>query len=101
MRGPRQAATSASSRSTGLLGEADADDAALALDDEQRADRGVQAGVEGVDESLAHGGGGDRSRAGGGQAHAGIPWVRRVRMAVETRWRAATAEQPRRSAMPS
>ena len=61
----------------------------------------AQAGVDGVGEPLAHGGGGDRVEQAGGKAHAGIPWVRRVRMAVETRWRAATAEQPRRAAMPS
>jgi hypothetical protein len=85
----------------GLLSEADAHDAVLALDDGERADRRVHAGVDGVGEALADRRGCDRLEQVGGQAHAGIPWVRRVRMAVETRWRAATGEQPSRLAMSS
>ena len=38
--------------------EGDPEHAALALDDEQRADRGAQRGVDGVGEALLHGGGG-------------------------------------------
>ena len=76
-------------------------DAALALHDQQLPDRRLEAGVDGVGEPLAHGGGGDRVEQFGGEGHAAIPWLRRVRMAVETRWRAATGEQPSRAAMRS
>ena len=88
-------------RVDGLPGEPDAHHAALALHDQELPDRRVEARVDGVGETLAHGGGGDRVQQAGGKGHAGIPWVRRVRIAVETRWRAATAEQPSRAAMPS
>ena len=101
IRGPRCAGDLREQRVVGLLGEADAHDAALALHDQELPDRRVEAGVDGVGEALAHGGGGDRVQQAGGKGHAGIPWVRRVRIAVETRWRAATAEQPRRAAMQS
>ena len=53
-----------------------------------------QAGVDGVGEPLAHGGGGELVEQGGGEGHVGSSWARRVRRAVETRWRAATTEQP-------
>jgi hypothetical protein len=95
MRGPSRPATCASSASSG------SSEALVALDDEQRAERGVQMGVDGVGQSLAHGGGGDRLEQAGGKGHAAIPWVRRVRMAVETRCRAATVDVPSRCAMES
>ena len=72
-----------------------------ALDDEQAADRSAQAGEHGVDEALPHGGGSDGLEQGVGQrGHAGS-LSRSVRMADDTRWRAATAEMPSRSAMAS
>ena len=46
MRGPSAAATPASSAVLGLLLEADADDAVRALDDQQAADRGAEAGED-------------------------------------------------------
>ena len=85
----------------GLLLEADADDAALALDDEQAPDRRLEAGEEGVGEPLAHRGGGDGLEQGVRERGHAASLSRRVRTAVDTRWRAATAEIPRRSAMPS
>ena len=101
MRGPRWPATSASTWSSGSSSKPDADDAALALDDEQAADRRAQAGEHGVDEALAHGGGGDGLEQGVGERGHAASLSRRVRTAVDTRWRAATAEMPSRSAMPS
>ena len=85
----------------GLVLEADAHHAARALDDEQATDRRAQAGENGVGEALAHGGGGDGLEQGVGERGHAAALSRRVRTAVDTRWRAATAEMPSRSAMPS
>ena len=84
----------------GLLGEGDPDEALGPLDDQQPAERRVQAGEDGVGEPFAHRGGGDglEQRLGQG-GHAKLS--RRVRTAVETRWRAATVEQPSSVAIPS
>ncbi len=101
MRGPSRAATSASSAVLGLVLEAHPHDAAGALDDEQAADRRGEPGEHGVGEALAHRGGGDGLEQGVGQGGHAASLSRRVRMAVDTRWRAATAEMPSRSAMPS
>ena len=101
MRGPSRAATPASSSSSGSSSKPMRTMPARALDDEQAADRGAQAGEDGVGEALADGGGGDGLQQGVGQGSHAACLSRRVRTAVETRWRAATAEQPRRSAIPS
>ena len=85
----------------GLLLEADADDAARALDDQQAAERGVQAGEDAVGEAFADGGGGDGLQQGFGQGSHAACLSRRVRTAVETRWRAASGEQPSALAMRS
>ena len=101
IRGPSRAATSASTRSSGSSSKPDAHDAALALDDEQAADRRAQAGEDGVGEALAHRGGGDGLEQGVGKRGHAAALSRRVRTAVDTRWRAAAEEMPSRSAMPS
>ncbi len=85
----------------GLLLEAHADHAVRALDDEQAADRRAQPGEDGVGEALAHRGGGDGLEQGFGQGGHAASLSRRVRTAVDTRWRAATEEMPSAPAMPS
>ena len=85
----------------GLLLEAHADDAVLALDDEQAADRGAQTGEHGVDEALPHGGGSDGLEQGVRKRGHAASLSRSVRTADDTRWRAAAAEMSSRSAMPS
>ena len=88
-------------RVEGVLLEAHAEDAAGALDDRERADRRLQARVDGIGEPLGHGRGGDAVEQVLGEGHAAAPWERRVRMAVETRWRAAWGEMPRTCATPA
>ncbi len=68
-RGPTRAATSASRTSSACAGEADAQHARVALDEQQRADRGRQSREDGVGEALAHGGGGDPVEQRGGEGH--------------------------------
>ena len=101
MRGPRRPATSASTWSSGSSSKPTRTMPCVALDDEQAADRGAQAGEDGVGEALAHGGGGDGLEQGVGERGHAASLSRSVRTAVDTRWRAATAEMPSRSAMPS
>ena len=81
--------------------ERDPEDAARALDDHERADRGLERGVDGVGEALAHGGGGEPVEEGVGQGSHGVTLSRRVRTAVDTRWRAASGEVPSSTAMRS
>ena len=79
----------------GLALEGDPQHAARALDDEQRADRGLERRVDGVGEALLHGGGGQAVKELLGQGGHAVTRSRRVRTAVETRWRAASGEVPR------
>ena len=83
----------------GLLLEGDTDDPARPLDDQETADRSVETGEDRVGESLADGGGGDGFEQGIGQGSHAACLSRRLRTAVETRWRAASGEQPSRPAM--
>ena len=57
---------------------------------------GGQPGKDGVGEALAHRGGGDGLEQGFGQGGHATSLSRRVRTAVDTRWRAATAEDAQR-----
>ncbi len=84
-----------------FAGEGDPHDAGRPLDHQQTADRGAQAGEDGVGEAHAHGGGGDGLEQGVGERGHAAALSRRVRTAVDTRWRAATVEMPSRSPMPS
>jgi hypothetical protein len=74
----------------GLLLEGDTDDPARPLDDQETADRSVETGEDRVGESLADGGGGDGFEQGIGQGSHAACLSRRLRTAVETRWRAAS-----------
>ena len=87
-----------------LLGEGDAADAGVALDEDQAAEMRVDVRVDGVDEALGDGRRGEalEERGAGGfgvGGHASL-FLRDLR-AEETRWRAASGEQSRRSAMAS
>ena len=81
--------------------EGDPEHAVLALHDHERADRGLQRGVDGIGEPLAHGGGGEPVEEGVGQGSHAVTLSLRVRTAVDTRWRAASGEVPSASAMRS
>ena len=86
-------------RVLGLFGEADAADAARPLDDHQAPDRGGEAGEERVGEPLRQRGGGQGvEQAVGKRDHAGESSFLKDRTATETRWRAASGEQPRAQA---
>ena len=81
--------------------EGDPQHAALALDDDERADRGLERGVDGVGEALLHGGGGQAVEELLGQGGHAVTLSRRVRTAVDTRWRAASGECSSAAAMRS
>ena len=101
IRGPTPAATRASVRVQRLALEGDPEHAVRALDDHERADRGGEGGVDGIGQALAHGGGGEPVEEGVGQGSHAVTLSRRVRTAVDTRWRAASGEVPSSTAMRS
>jgi hypothetical protein len=81
--------------------EGDPEHAVGPLDDHERADRGRERGVDGVGKALGHGGRGEPVEEGIGQGSHGATLSRRVRTAVDTRWRAASGEVPSSTAMRS
>ena len=101
IRGPTPAATRASVWSSGSPSKAIRSTPLRALDDHERADRGRERGVDGIGEALAHGGGGEPVEEGVGQGSHAETLSRRVRTAVDTRWRAASGEVPSATAMRS
>ena len=90
-------------RVLGLLGEADPADAAGALHHQEAADGGVGVAVDRVGQALRDRGGAQPLEHGVGKSlgTGHVILALRVRTAPDTRWRAASGEQPRRRAMSS
>ena len=101
IRGPTPAATPASVASSGSPSKAIRSTPLCALDDDERAERGGERGVDGIGQALAHGRGGEPVEEGVGQGSHEVTLSRRVRTAVDTRWRAASGEVPSSTAMRS